>query len=514
MWSEIVSPLEEVASTLYEWRLDQSVLAASFQTDIQDKEVFLRNLRADYFSLPDLPPFFMCIGGEKVAFIRFRPFKEKNSRAFIRSAEISIIVHPQKRRMGIGTKALEFAASFAQERVYHELFAQIRLENEPSRKLFEKAGYCKEEENIFVREELEGTVRVPMYLYKKNLIPPFPFPHVFLVAEIGSNYQMSTRKETLQAARDLIEMAALSGVDAVKFQTFRAKTTYAPHAGGSTYLQNQDIEELFEDLQMLYEDIPYLSELARSYGLTFMSTAFSVEDFARVDPYVSYHKVASYELAYTPLLTEVAKSGKPVFVSTGASSMHEIAYAVHHLKEQGCSKIVLLQCTAAYPAQTSCMHLATLPVLRQAFGVDVGLSDHSLDAVVAPVMSVAMGACVIEKHITLDRTLPGPDQKFALEGDELSLFVRQIRTAEAMKGTSQKQVFDDERELFLFAKRRLQASCFIEEGEIIVENVNAALLRPGNNSPGDHPSFVSSIYGKKALRKIMPGEGITKGDVR
>ncbi len=513
MWYEAIIPTEDICATLYEWRKDPSVVEASVHNFVPDSSTFFRQLRCDYFSLPDLPPFFVRQGDERVAFVRFTPFKREGDPSFVRSSEISVMVHPSMRRHGIGTDALHAAERFAKEQMYHTLYACVRPENIASKALFEKGGYSYCYQKILQKQELYGQQEAVVDLYEKHLHDPLQAPHVFIIAEIGSNWQVGSRSQRRQMAQQLIEAAAKAKVDAVKFQTFRSQSVYAKNAGAVGYLKNQDISELFAELEMAYEDIPFLHGVAERSGLEFLSTPFSEADFEAVDPYVHFHKVASYELSHSPLLKKVAHSGKTAFVSTGASSMHEIAYAIDLLKKENCHKIVLMQCTAAYPAPPQAMNMFTLPILRQSFNVDVGLSDHSLDCSTAPLMAVSLGACAIEKHITLDRQLKGPDQKFAIEPHELCRFVEQVRLAEQMSGTQEKTVFDAEMELFRFAKRRLQALCDIKQGDIIQEGVNVSPLRPGNNRPGAHPSFASSIYGKKAIRTIAMGEGVDVGDV-
>jgi N-acetylneuraminate synthase len=244
-----------------------------------------------------------------------------------------------------------------------------------------------------------------------------------------------------------------------------------------------------------------------------MSTPFSPQDFDAVDPYVSRHKIASYEIAHQPLLQKVAASKKPVFVSTGASFPEEIAFAVSELQKYGCEDITLLQCTAAYPAPSVAMNVRAMRSLAAAFALPVGLSDHSLDCVTAPILAVAYGARVIEKHVTLQRSLPVPDSYFSLEPPEMKLFVEKVRLAEEMVGSGDKSVFREEDELFFFAKRAIQAIRPIKRGEILQDGYNMAILRPGNNSKGAHPALYAQIVGKKAGRDIPAGEGIQCGDV-
>jgi N-acetylneuraminate synthase len=311
---------------------------------------------------------------------------------------------------------------------------------------------------------------------------------------------------------------AKAGADAIKFQTYRAANLYAPNPGKVDYLSakgtDEDVDELLKRREMPYEEIPLLAQAAQEEGIEFMSTPFSPQDFEVVDPHVSRHKIASYEIAYLPLLKKVAESKKPVILSTGGSNIEEIAWSVGQLQNFGCTDLTLLQCTAAYPADPTSMNLSAIKTLHQAFGLPIGLSDHSLDDGTAAIMAVGFGATVIEKQVTLSCDLPGPHQKLSLETSKLASFVEKIRLAEKMVGSGHKQVLEQEKELFYFAKRAVQATRDIKEGEEFIDGENVALLRPGKNKKGAHPSKLSEISGKKASHAIKAGEGVMVEDVR
>jgi N-acetylneuraminate synthase len=426
-------------------------------------------------------------------------------------------VNPEERRKGYGSEALQAAKKLAHQYAVDTIVAIIKPENSVSKRVFQKAGFSLADERYFIVESLFGREETMVDVWVCPIRKASELDHVFVVAEAGSNWQIGGKDQNREHAVQLIEAAAAAGADAIKFQTFRAEKVYAPSAGVSSYLASsgiqKDIRDVLHDLEMAYEDIPYLSNAAKRAGLEFMSTAFSVEDFEAVDPYVSRHKIASYEVALTPLLLRAAHSGKPVYMSTGASNIAEISWAVRTLQEAGCQDLTLLQCTAAYPADPSSMNLRALASLRSIFNLPVGLSDHSLDCLTAPVIAVSLGASVIEKHITLKRSLPGPDQRFSIEPHELKIFVEKIRLAEKMMGSGYKTVLPQEEELFYFAKRAIQALRFIKKDEVLIEGHNIAILRPGNNVKGAHPSFLPLLLGRKAGRDIQGGEGIQLGDV-
>ncbi len=334
-------------------------------------------------------------------------------------------------------------------------------------------------------------------------------PSVFVIAEAGSNWRMGSPTRDLEMATRLIDVAADAGADAIKFQTYRARTVYVQDAGTSAYLaaggEQRSINDIFEDLEMPYDMIPTLAQHAEAVGLEFMSTPFSLEDFAAVDPYVSRHKVASYEICHVRLIQAAARSGKPVIMSTGAAQPADIEFGVASARQAGARDITLLQCTASYPAPPESLNLLAIPWLRDRFDVAAGLSDHSVDPVLAPTVAVALGATVVEKHFTLDRRLPGPDHPFALEPDELARMVQAIRSAAAALGVPGKEISDAEAELRAFAVRAIHATREVHAGEPLVEGQNIDVLRPGERTPGLHPRYLDALAGRRASRDIGAG---------
>ncbi len=338
----------------------------------------------------------------------------------------------------------------------------------------------------------------------------------FIIAEAGSNWRMGTPPRDLAMAKALIDVAAEAGCDAVKFQTYKASSVYVANAGESDYLSEagikQSITEIFEDLAMPYEMIPKLAEMCREAGIRFMSTPFSVEDLAAVDPHVDFHKIASYEISHTVLQEAVAKTGKPVVFSTGASLPEDIDFAFEHLAACGCSQIAVMQCTAKYPAPLDSANVRVVEWLSDRYGVPVGLSDHTREPGVAPAAAVALGATIIEKHYTLNNRLPGADHPFALEPAELRQLVRQVRETEAALGLKEKVLDDAETELAAFARRGVQATRAIQEGEELRLGENLEILRPGKQKLGSHPRYLASIEGKRAARRIPAGDGVFPED--
>src|SRR2546425_7808730 len=257
----------------------------------------------------------------------------------------------------------------------------------------------------------------------------------YIIAEAGSNHNGS-----LEQALALIDVASEAGADAVKFQGFCARTLYPKTAGKSEYLKDErPIYDIIEAMEMPFEWLPSLAKHCRARSIDFLCTPFDEAWVDALDPYVPAFKVASYELSHLPLVRTVLERGKPAFVSTGASTLTDVLRVVALAREVGNEQIVFLQCTAAYPAPPADVNARAIVTLREASGCLVGLSDHSRDPVIAPVVAVALGAVVIEKHFTLSNRLPGPDQKFAVEPEQLRELVRAVREAQAILGTGAKR---------------------------------------------------------------------------
>lgn len=332
----------------------------------------------------------------------------------------------------------------------------------------------------------------------------------FIIAEAGSNWKVGTSKEDLIQAKKLIRAASKAGADAVKFQVFRSNTVYTHNAGKIRYLSNENstINELFDKLSMPYEMIPKLANFCKKEKILFMATAFSVEDAKQIDPYVKIHKIASYEINHTRLLEFISQTKKPILLSTGAASYDEIDFAVNKIKKNGNKNIGILQCTAKYPASIELLNLSVIPEMNSKYNLPVGLSDHSIDPIIGPLMSIGLGGKFIEKHFTLDKKLNGPDHYFALEPNELKLMVKTIRDGEKSKGNKNKKILKEEKDLKIFATRSIQAIKNIKKGDTLEEGVNFEVLRPGKRIRGVDARFLEKVNGKKAIKNISKGNGI------
>ena len=508
-------PVEEHAREVMTWRNDPESLAHSFHRAPKIWESFWPEYRDAYFVHDGSPgPLFALDGGRRIGFLRFRRAAHPTGLSGL-TVDISINLAPEARGRGLGMIILREVRAFLAAQGVDSVLAEVRAENKTSHKTFVVAGFA---ELGLTRKRIPDTgEECSIVRYIDELTSAFwRRGRVFVIAEAGSNWRMGTAKRDLAMARALIDVAVEAGADAVKFQTYRPETVYVANAGGSDYLSEagikDDIRDIFADLAMPHEMVPELAAYCRKNGIAFMSTPFSPNDFTAIDPHVQTHKIASYEISHLRLIELAARSGKPLVLSTGASVEDDIAWAVDTFRANGGKDICLMQCTAKYPAPISSLNLLTIPWLKKRFGVAPGLSDHSREPSLAPVMAVAMGARAIEKHYTLDNRLPGPDHSFAILPDELKRLVGDVRMAEQALGDGIKRVQAAEEELAAYARRGLQAIRAIAKGETFCENENFAILRPGQQTLGVHPRHLDRIEGRKARRAIKLGEGIRAED--
>lgn len=324
----------------------------------------------------------------------------------------------------------------------------------------------------------------------------------FIVAEAGVNHNGS-----LERALEMVEAAAKAGVDAVKFQTFRAEevaTAGAPKAAyqKQTTGQAQSQLDMLRSLELKPEQHEQLAKRCREKGLLFLSTPFdkpSLDFLARMD--MAAIKVPSGEITNLPFLAQVGEKNLPVILSTGMSTLDEVAVAVDTLRNAGCLSLALLHCVSNYPADPADVNLKAMATMAQRFSLPVGYSDHTMGNEVA-LAAVAMGACIIEKHFTLDRALPGPDHKASALPDELTDMVAGIRKVEAALGHGRKEPMPSETDTKAVARRSLVAARDIAAGETLTAEL-IAIRRPGT---GMAPQRLSEVLGRKASRAISAGD--------
>ena len=331
----------------------------------------------------------------------------------------------------------------------------------------------------------------------------------YIVAEMSANHN----QDFDQAAR-IIAAAKKAGADAVKLQTYTPDTlTIRSHQeyfriGKGTLWEGKTLYELYSEACMPWEWQPKLKAIADELGLDLFSTAFdpTAVDFLE-EMGVPVHKVASFEILDIPLIEKMARTGKSLIISTGMATLGEIEEAVQAARHAGATQIALLKCTSAYPAPPEEMNLRTIPHLAEAFGVPVGLSDHTLGTAV-PVAAVALGACIVEKHFTLSRNIPGPDSAFSLEPHEFNAMVDAVRTAEKALGRVEYGVTEPEAVSHVF-RRSLYAVRDIEAGEpLTAENVRS--IRPGHGLP---PKYLDRVLGRRARRDLPRGTPLTWDDI-
>lgn len=330
----------------------------------------------------------------------------------------------------------------------------------------------------------------------------------FIIAEAGSNHD-----GRLEQARRLIDVAASAGADAVKFQIFRANRLYPRSAGVSGYLKiTKPIYDIIAEMEMPYEWLPELAACCREKGILFLASVFDEESADQLDAHVEAFKIASYEMTHLPLIRHIAKKGKPVIISTGTANLDEVTETVKEFRGTGNDDLILMQCTAAYPAPLETLNLRAIATLRSTFGAPVGLSDHSRDPVVGPLAAMALGANLIEKHFTLSNELPGPDHRFALESAELKLMIQKVRETEKALGSGEKVVQPVEAELRGFARRSIFAVKDIAAGEELTRD-NIAVLRCGKLPAGLHPKDYPRLLGRRAARHILLESTIRLQDI-
>ncbi len=326
--------------------------------------------------------------------------------------------------------------------------------------------------------------------------------HVYIIAEAGVNHNGS-----LELAKKLVDIAAEAGADAVKFQTFVPENLVSKYAEKAEY-QKETTDKAETQLEMLRKVMlkkewhSILIDYAKKKGIQFISTPFdleSVDYLAKLD--LPLYKIPSGEITNLPYLEKVGKLGKPVILSTGMSILEEVREAVCILKKNGCPKVSVLHCNTQYPTPYEDVNLRVMDGLRRELNVEVGYSDHTL-GIEVPIAAVAMGAKIIEKHFTLDKTMDGPDHKASLEKDELVAMVRGIRNIEKAIGETDKRVTESEASNKDVARKSIVAKTDIKQGEVFSDS-NITVKRPGT---GISPMRWYEIIGKTALHDFKEDE--------
>jgi N-acetylneuraminate synthase/pseudaminic acid synthase len=331
---------------------------------------------------------------------------------------------------------------------------------------------------------------------------------VYVIAEMSANHAGK-----IENAFKIIEEAAKAGADCVKIQTYTADTLTIdcddePYRLKGGLWDGYNYYQLYKEAYTPWEWQGELKKKCEEVGVDFLSTPFdrTAVDFLE-ELGVEFYKIASFELVDIPLIEYVASKGKPIVMSCGMGSEEEIAEAIEACRRQGNEKVVLLKCCSQYPAQYEDMNVSLIPAMGERFGLPVGLSDHSMGSL-APVVAVAMGAKVIEKHVCLSRAIKNPDAGFSMEMPEFSQMVQDVRNACIIKGRPTYELTEHEKN-GLGGRRSLVAVKPIAQGEAFTEE-NVRSIRP---AIGIKPKYYHELLTKKAKKEYRFGEPIAQSEV-
>lgn len=329
----------------------------------------------------------------------------------------------------------------------------------------------------------------------------------FVIAEAGSNHN----RDFTQALK-LIDVAKEAGADAVKFQTYSAESLYSKKTPKMSYLKKKELSgkdesvwELLKRIEIPREWHKDLASYCKEKEIIFLSTPFDLKAVNELDEVgVLAYKIASFEINHFPLLHYVSKKKKPIILSTGMADLSDIEKALDIIYAEGNHEVILLHCAINYPPHYKDINLRAMETMRQAFQLPVGFSDHTME-ITADIAAVALGACMIEKHYTLNRKLPGPDHPFALEPDELKRMVKSIRDTEDALGSPIKRHTKAEEEMYKLGRRSLVAACNILKGTTLTETM-IAVKRPGF---GIATEMISVLVGRVAKVDIEEDDILT-----
>ncbi len=324
---------------------------------------------------------------------------------------------------------------------------------------------------------------------------------ILIIAEAGVNHNGD-----ILLAKKMIDSAKQAGADIIKFQTFDINGVVSKHAEMAEY-QKKNIgvtksqQEMLRKLALRQDDFIELINDCKETGIKFLSTPFDIQSVKFLNDFQDIWKIPSGEITNYPYLVEIAKTGKEVILSTGMSTLKEVDEALEILKSNGAGKITLLHCTTDYPAALQDINLKAMLTMKEHSGCDVGYSDHTL-GIEIPIAAAAMGAAVIEKHFTLDKTMEGPDHKASLEPDELAAMVKAIRNIEMALGDGLKNPSESEIKNIPIARKSIIAAKDIKKGEVFTAE-NITTKRPGI---GVNPMRWNEVIGTRAIRDFEEDE--------
>lgn len=320
---------------------------------------------------------------------------------------------------------------------------------------------------------------------------------VFIIAEAGVNHNGS-----LKTAKKMVDAAQNAGADAIKFQTFNAEKLVSINAPQAKYQKKNSPEKdqytMLKKLELSYSEFRELSGYCRKKGMIFLSTPFDDESAEFLSSIgMAAFKISSGDLTNLPFIKKISGLGKPVILSTGMATLSEVRKAVRVVSSAGNNKLVLLHCTSNYPVRYDEVNLTAMLTLKREFGFPSGYSDHT-EGIEVSVAAVALGACMIEKHFTLNRKMEGPDHKASIELGELRDLVSSIRNVERAIGSGVKVPAKSEKNVMAAARKSIVAGIDINKGERVTKNM-LAIKRPGNGIP---PSELYKLIGRKTKRAI------------
>lgn len=325
---------------------------------------------------------------------------------------------------------------------------------------------------------------------------------VLIIAEAGVNYNGS-----LELAYQMVDKAKEAGADIVKFQTGVPEKVMSKYAQKAEYQKKTTGEgesqlDMVRKLMLKFDEFVPLKRYCEEKGIKFLSTPFDLSSIDFLDQLgCDMWKIPSGEITNLPYLLRVAKTGKPIILSTGMSTLEEVGKALEVLNKNVAGTVTLLHCTTEYPAPFADVNLKAMQTMRDTFGLEVGYSDHT-PGIEIPVAAVAMGATIIEKHFTLDRNMEGPDHKASLEPDELAAMIKAIRNVEIAIGDGIKVPSESEKKNMAIARKSIIAATDIKKGDVLTE-ANMTTKRPGN---GISPMKWFEVIGTHAVRDFKEDE--------
>lgn len=323
-----------------------------------------------------------------------------------------------------------------------------------------------------------------------------------IIAEAGVNHNGS-----LELAKKMIEKAKEAGADYIKFQTFQPEKLVSKYAQKAEYQKEttggQESQlDMLKKLALSQQDFVELKNYCREQGIGFISTPFDLESIEFLDTLdMDFWKLPSGEITNLPYLVKIAGTGRPIVMSTGMCEMEEIQEALDWLKKSGADEITLLHCNTQYPTPMEDVNLNVMETLRQRFQLPIGYSDHTI-GIEVPIAAAAMGAAVLEKHFTLDKTMEGPDHRASLDPEELKAMVTGIRNIEKALGCGEKKPTASEKGNIAVARKSIVAKSSIRKGEMFTED-NITVKRPGS---GISPMHWYEVLGKTAERDYEEDE--------